>query len=319
MKTHPDLLDSIKIFDAEAAVVQTDPLYKRRMLGQIFMRERRIRMRRWMMAASITGLLFAMGFYLFSMTKTPGSVAESPVAAVKGFPVENRTAADMWYMLPDSSQILLRPSAAIIYGGDFESNRIVSITSGNVYFKVQHDKDRPFRVVNNGIIVTVLGTEFWVRTTAEHKNIQVYLEQGKIVISADPSAISMDSIFMKPGESCDINMEQGTARVNRVVSEAAPLSVKRPRVAKIRSADEVLWTNNSIRFRNSSFSAMIPKLEQQFEVKIEVGDPEILRYRITGRLFQKDSIKTIMDAICEIHDLSYEMQGRKIILTQRKK
>ncbi|MPZ35683.1 MAG: DUF4880 domain-containing protein [Rhodospirillales bacterium] len=95
-----------------------------------------------------------------------------------------RTAEQRQIELPDGSQVALAPASAIDVSYAAGERR-VRLLSGEAFFWVQPDSQRPFRVVARTVAATVLGTRFDVRLEAD--DVTVSVEEGSIGVAAEGS------------------------------------------------------------------------------------------------------------------------------------
>jgi len=91
--------------------------------------------------------------------------------------------------LSDGSRVWLNAGSSIRYPVLFpEGDRTVEVT-GETYFEVTSDADRPFRVKNGNMTVNVLGTSFNIRTYNDDPLRHVTLFEGKVRVTCDNSLI----------------------------------------------------------------------------------------------------------------------------------
>lgn len=87
-------------------------------------------------------------------------------------------------ILPDSTIIWLNNTAVLRYREDFNTQPLREVQlSGEAYFRVAHNEERPFTVQTGNLVTRVLGTEFNVEAYPEEQYIKVALEKGKVQIS----------------------------------------------------------------------------------------------------------------------------------------
>lgn len=98
--------------------------------------------------------------------------------------------------LEDGSRVSLNSRTAVA-ARFTSSERRVTLESGEAYFEVAHDANRPFIVVAAGHVVTALGTTFLVRQDGEN-HTAVTLVEGKVTVSIDSELPS--PVTLSPGE-----------------------------------------------------------------------------------------------------------------------
>ncbi|MGJ7029597.1 FecR family protein [Niabella hirudinis] len=290
-------------------LIETPYVIKRKVLGRIpgIKTMKMSLVARWMAAACIIGILGLGAVFLINGKKTvPGA------AAITGKTVKNYTAAILNYTLPDSSGIVLQPGAAIYYQSDFAVNRVLNVMNGAVYFRVKKDGAHPFRVIANGINTTATGTEFWVQRFPDNK-IDISLTHGRVYVFSMEAGFKMDTVFLMPGQTCTVDKNTGGVHVltvaQRPAGKAKPLSAPQK-----DSPATIVWTNTEIQLSDASLQNVFAKLESRYNIKIMVADSSIYNATITGKIFYNDSLRVLIQAICEINQLSYEKSNDTIFL-----
>ncbi|WP_315815721.1 FecR family protein [Paraflavitalea speifideaquila] len=118
--------------------------------------------------------------------------------------IENVNTSDkpVTIALPDGSSLSLSPGSRIGYGNQFDSSVTRDVyLSGEAFFEVTKNPDRPFRVFANEIVTKVLGTSFTVRSFENDTTIQVIVRTGKVTVYSQAITNTRRSATdHKPGE-----------------------------------------------------------------------------------------------------------------------
>lgn len=132
--------------------------------------------------------------------------------------------------LADGSRITLAPETAI--AEEFSpALRGIKLLSGEAFFEVTRDAQRPFTVETESASVRVLGTAFSVRET--EVGTRVELAHGSI--SLTPEANS-EAITLSPGDVATITKESGEAKRGHV----DPSEIALWREGRLSVSDEAL-------------------------------------------------------------------------------
>lgn len=172
---------------------------------------------------------------------------------------ENRTAKIERYLLPDNSEVMLFPGAAVSCRiAPNEGERRVDL-EGKAFFHVQRDAGRKFRVKAGEALVEVLGTSFLVDASS-HREIAVQVKTGRVRVSS------------------------GEAAVELTVNEQVLVSGRTLRKNRIPSPDETFgFADRKLVFRDVPVEQVVQQIEQVSGVQI-VLEPEVSKNRITTRL-----------------------------------
>lgn len=147
-------------------------------------------------------------------------------------------------ILPDASRVWLNANSKLCYTGSFnEKNRTVSL-SGEAYFSVRKNTDKPFIVKTDRLTVQALGTEFNVKACAG--TTTATLNKGKIKI--DITSLTPESYILTPNQQ--LTCKDGE---KAIISEVI--------------ADETsAWKKGQLIFRDATLPKIINTLEQHFNV-----------------------------------------------------
>ncbi|RPD96673.1 DUF4974 domain-containing protein [Aureibaculum marinum] len=188
-------------------------------------------------------------------------------------------------LLPDSTKVWLNKNSEIKYPNLFKNTRDVWVF-GEVYFDVNHDKNKPFIVHTEHLKINVLGTAFNVNTFTENKTVS--LERGNVNIFIKQSS---DKLNLHPNEELVFNTESRNI-------------TKRNFILK----DVLSWKDNSLILDDIPLKTALPKINNYFGTQFYINDKNIANKRITGVFKDKDlsqfinSLEFIMDI--SIHHLT---------------
>lgn len=198
--------------------------------------------------------------------------------------------------LPDGSKAWLNAASSIRYPTSFASNsRPVSIT-GEVYFEVKQDAQRPFLVeANKQAVIEVLGTEFNVKAYGNDSSITTSLLSGSISIRNVSDSSNL--VVLKPGQATLLVHNQF-----KVIGQADTTQV-------------LAWKKGNFYFDNVTVQEFMRELERwyDFETIYPEGIPDI---RFSGSMSRKLKLSQIMDVIDNL-GLQSSIENRKVTITQK--
>ncbi|HNR40806.1 MAG TPA: FecR domain-containing protein [Bacteroidales bacterium] len=153
------------------------------------------------------------------------------------------------FSLPDGSTGWLNSGSSVKYRGDFISNRKVTL-DGEAYFDVRTNPERPFEVSTDEIIVTATGTKFNVASYKNEKNVEVVLEEGKIVIKDREMT---ESVTMNPDDL--LVYDKSTRQLHG---------------EKVQSEKYIAWTEGKLVFRNDPIDIIALRIGRWYNVDVEI-------------------------------------------------
>jgi transmembrane sensor len=198
------------------------------------------------------------------------------------------------FILDDSTAVTLAPNSRLRFKKLFgEIDRKVYL-DGEAAFHVKRDEKHPFKVYEDGLVATVLGTVFNVKAAPEKSAVIVELLEGKLKLEAENST---DSIVLAPNERA-VYIRNGRSIYKETFSPS--FNKKFP-----GKADKIV-------FRKDNFEAVAVKMKTVFGI-ILLNRSNKNNWSFTGE-FTDISAEEIIENICLIEHLDYEMKGDTIII-----
>ncbi|HEY8508022.1 MAG TPA: FecR domain-containing protein [Steroidobacteraceae bacterium] len=250
-------------------------------------RARRWSVPRWAIAASLI-LVFGAGAIVWHVSRDAAPAAD---AISTGY--ANRTAT-----LPDGSTMILGAQSLVNMDFNRDSRRI-DLSSGEAYFSVRHDAERPFIVQAGAVSVTAIGTAFDVRRNQE--KVTVTVEEGTVEVRG---ATQND-------EEAVWRAEAGYQLVYSVVNRTASL-------ASVDPATALSWRHGEFAYIHEPLSSVVEDLNRYSARKIRIADPQIGEIPFTGTAFAP-SLDGWLAAVEAAYPIDVrESPAGEIILSARK-
>jgi len=196
------------------------------------------------------------------------ALAACLIAIVAGPTIVMQTQADYLTTTAQTRQITLEDGSAVNLGAasaiavDFSGNaRRVKLLSGEAFFDVLPDSNRPFTVDAGGELdITVVGTAFDVKVTQQLATVQ--LAHGAVDLSAPQTGSTMK---LRPGEFVSLDRDSGQ------------LSRGTVDVAAIAS-----WRDGKLFVQDMPISSVVAELQRYHPSWITVAGGELGTRRVTG-------------------------------------
>jgi transmembrane sensor len=272
------------------------------------------RIRKWYWAAAAAILVIAVGL-LASGTLFNKKDGKELIAAREVNEISTRQGSKSKIQLPDGSVVWLNAGSKLTYNKEYgQQLREVSLT-GEGYFDVMKNKDKPFIIHTSNINIKVLGTAFNVKAYPEDKQTETSLIRGsievtiknrpdnKIILSPNEKLIVENEFFIKNGaEKDDSKYAQPAISINKLKHSVIDSAVA-----------ETQWIDNKLVFNDESFAELAVRMERWYDVDIEINDPALLQKRMTGN-FEKETIEQAIEALKLTISFKHEQTGNKIII-----
>lgn len=179
--------------------------------------------------------------------------------------------------LADGSKVWLGPDSAMDVAL-FPDRREVHLRTGEAFFEVAPDSQRPFSVDIDGIKTTVLGTAFDLRHDAY--GVEVAVQHGKVRVAA----------------GSDILADPLTAgQWLRIDGTGEPLIGERP------AAQIGAWKQHQLIVQNQTVAEIVDRVRPYFGGLIILNDEGLAERRLTGIYNLADPVSAL-EAIARGHD-----------------
>lgn len=195
--------------------------------------------------------------------------------------------------LPDGTRVTLNAGSCLSYTSEFnKSTRDVTL-SGEGYFEVARDEDKPFNVNAGKCTVTVLGTKFDISAYEQDDEAFTALLDGSVVFK-----VGGEETVVAPGELV-------TYGKDGLKKEAADVR------------DYCGWVSGIIKYNNIQFSSLLKRLEREYDTKFILEDGVLGKRTIRVSFSKNDSVDTIMQVLSDILPISVR-KGKNVYYVNHK-
>lgn len=210
--------------------------------------------------------------------------------------------------LSDESKITLDPQANIIYPKDFAADKRMVYLKGNAFFSVSKNPKRPFYVYNKTLVIRVLGTSFFVKSSASKQPAQVSVRTGKVQVNENENCTLFRLSDKKIAKPILLKPNQKGIYANHSLSKTL---VEKPIPLAIAYN---VPTTVSYNFKEESLKEIFSTLSEAYGIDIIASQRDILNYTFTGDLSKKGLYEQL-DLICGSISSKYQIQGTSIMVS----
>lgn len=227
-------------------------------------------------------------------------------------------------LLPDGTTVWLNSSSMLTYDKNYgNSIREVSL-SGEAFFDVVKNANKPFIIHTAKLDIKVLGTAFNVKCYPGEKTTETSLIRGSIEVTLKDR---QEKIKMKPNEKLVINNDEistqnlvSSSTQSQTVIQKPIISLSHLSILKLDSTVvETAWVQNRLVFNGDTFEDIALKMERWYAVKITFTDESLKLKRFTGS-FEKESVVEALEALqfSSPFVFSYQIKNDAIIISKHK-
>lgn len=202
--------------------------------------------------------------------------------------------SDYHLLLSDGSQVWMNSESTIEYYTNFSGQKRKIILSGEAYFEVARDENRPFVVIARNREITVLGTSFNVSAYEDDNVITTTLVEGVVEIKT-PGVL----LKLTPGNQAKID-ENGLITTSEVD------------VSLYTS-----WTKGVFDFENMPLKDICMKLSRWYGVKFVFSD-DAGEEKFSGGAWMNAPLEDFLHNIEVATDVKFTVKNGEITLTSGK-
>lgn len=270
-------------------------------------------MRRWAWAAAVAGLLIISGWYTLLHRTAPENIYSKQITSAAQqyelIEVVNLNKQTRLVTLPDGSSVILKKGSKLSYPSYFKKDLREIYLTGEAFFEVAKDPERPFYVFANEVVTKVLGTSFTVKAFPEDMQILVSVKTGKVsVFSADGPELSRQfdtkklvGLVLAPNELAIFEKEKKT--FNRQAAVVKPQNLKTATVQEM-----------TFEYEEVPVGEIFEQLEKAYQIKIVYDSTVIAKCPVTASLTD-EPLPEKLSLICKAVRSTYEIMNGEIVIT----
>ena len=199
------------------------------------------------------------------------------------------------FLLPDGSLVWLNAESRLTYTDAFGKKTREATLTGEAYFEVTKDAQRPFRVYINESRIEVLGTVFNIRAYPDEHEIVTTLVEGSVRFGKTPSDIK--GIILKPEQQLSFDKDNESFVVHTV--DCSPY---------------IAWKDGRLIFRQTPVKEAFVIIEQTFGIKITSTNTLLDNRKITGNFGADETPEQILSVMQELLPFTFEIEADTIII-----
>lgn len=218
----------------------------------------------------------------------------------------NNTSKPQIITLSDGSSVLLQPNSKLSYPKIFTGNERKVYLSGEGFFEISKNPEKPFIVYANEIITKVVGTSFRVTAYSEQPDVEVLVRTGKVKVSSNELiGNSEKEIVLLPNEALRF------FRKDLIFNKITNITEDKTLAGNVGNIEQL-----SFEFTDIPVEQILKTIEQAYLVEIDFPKDKLKGCHLTTSLSDQplsEKLKIICKSIG--NDTSFEMNGNQIIIT----
>jgi len=234
-------------------------------------------------AASIIALIAIGNSFLFKQkTPLPAPTIQQEVIA------ENALidfSGKQLVHLPDGSTVLLNDNSSLKYDQTSFNGKTREVTlTGEAFFDIKHNDQKPFIVHTGKVQTKVLGTAFNINARNSSNNIEVTVSRGKVQVGDTEKIYGV----ITPNQQIKVNKTTLDYQQNT-----------------ISAAIVTEWKNNYLILDDINMAEAVSLISQKYKVSILLDNEKIKNCRITASFLNEEDLDHVLKVICSVIETEY--------------
>jgi ferric-dicitrate binding protein FerR (iron transport regulator) len=196
--------------------------------------------------------------------------------------------------LPDGTNVWLNAASSITYPIIFNGPERKVTVSGEVYFEVAKNKEKPFRVAANDMMITVTGTHFNVNAYTDEPFLATTVLEGGVKVSRNNR-----TVILSPDEQ-SLSDATGNISVNRNVN-----------VKEIMA-----WRERFFHFESADLPTILRELARWYDVDVAY-EGVISKEKFFMIVRRNSSLSAVLKAL-QANDVEFNINGKKLTVKSNK-
>lgn len=196
-------------------------------------------------------------------------------------------------VLADGTKVWLNSASRLIYPQSFMGKERRVVLSGEAFFDVAHDAERPFIVETSRMNVKVLGTRFNVNDYDDNEEVSTTLVNGSVEIFSG----GQQAFRLVPGEQAygkENELEKREVNVRLYTS----------------------WIDGKFLFNNTELEEIAKQISRWYDVEIFFSSENVKKVRFTGAIVKFKPLDDLVRMIESTSQVRFSVKGKTIVISE---
>ncbi|MXV15770.1 FecR family protein [Hufsiella ginkgonis] len=195
-------------------------------------------------------------------------------------------------VLADGTKVCLNAASSLRYPTTFTGGQRNVELTGEGYFEVAKNKDKPFNVAFNGVTAQVLGTHFNISAYHDDSFVNTTLLEGSVRIKKDRSVA-----MLTPGKQAVV--ENGSDHI--VISDA--------------NVEEATgWRDGLFVFEHQNIASIMKKVSRWYDVEIVYKGSTKTDQYFSGVFDRSKKVEELLSYLEKLDGARFSKEGRRIVI-----
>jgi hypothetical protein len=286
--------------------------------NRLFVSSRRYRVyQRVAVAAVFLVMVLSAAFFYFKPFDKKTQTAFELAIPDNNIVTTNNTDRPLDLPLEDGSKVQLAPHSSLSFPRHFANAKREVFLTGEAFFQVAKNPEKPFLVYYNNIVTRVLGTSFTIKTNNRTKDVEVSVRTGRVQVFENKklavngvSGALVKSVILKPNQKAMYNVvsHDFATTLADSIHPLASISQMEKLFKSARFAEPFIFQ------RATTMKQIFSLLESVYGVELIVDNENIYKCDFTGDVSTQEMMEKL-HIICLAIGATYEVNGTKILVS----
>ncbi len=250
-------------------------------------------------AAAMFALMFVWQWNTDDTKDDAPSVTAMNVASDTGMAsIHTAKGETITLTLADGTEVKLNSNSRLTYPHGFAgAERKVELV-GEAFFRVKHDKTRPFVVDAGGLLTTDLGTAFNISAYVD-KDCRVTLVEGSVSVTSKKKRSKVYTLT--PGQQFSLR-------------EAERKETAQIEIEEVNVEETTAWVDGIYYYRDQTLEYILNDLAKQYHARIEFRNADAKRIRLDFSANRNGNLAEVADLLNGLGFAKVSVEGDLIVV-----
>ncbi len=201
------------------------------------------------------------------------------------------------FSLADGTVIFLNSGSMVRVPSDFGKKQRAVLLSGEAFFVVKHNPEKPFSIIADDVTIRDLGTSFDVKAYKEDKKISISVETGEVMAQRQ----SNDKKKLITQRSITHNQQWVYDDVSGIYA-----------LREVQSNRFSAWKDNRIQFDNASFEEIAATIQRWYNIPVTLSNNRSCRrYTVS---FKNEPIQNVLYVLQSMSGMEYKILNKHLFI-----
>ena len=220
--------------------------------------------------------------------------------------IENTSSEKKTFILNDGSKVTVEQGGRLLIAEDFGKTKRTVYLTGEAFFDITKNPEKPFLVITDNLVTRVLGTSFWIKADKNNAEISVSVRTGKVTVfqktKSSEDEMPVERMILTPNQEA-VFVRSESKLVKTLVEEPVLLNPASKKYAQFE-------------FEETAITEVFSELEKAYGVRI-IYDTELLENCNLTATLGNEPLFEKLDLICETIKANYEIADGQVIINAK--